>query len=162
VEIGAEPYEGLRHERGIPAEYRPGVKWKSAPNLTRDCDISAAFIRFLLKKMWKSAPNLTRDCDGSGSRRQRSEAEVEIGAEPYEGLRQKVPPHCRSSMTCVEIGAEPYEGLRRGDLCALGVDAAGWKSAPNLTRDCDRLAQEVDLRGRRRGNRRRTLRGIAT
>jgi hypothetical protein len=159
VEIGARPFEGLRLVAGeFPQRYIP--RWKSAPDLSRGCDM-LAFTRH------------------------NSPSAVEIGARPFEGLRRRSQGSCTDRRSCgnrrqtfrgiatsgrrvsptlyssVEIGARPFEGLRharvyppqfsfscgnrRQTFRGIATSQSGfvygqaqlWKSAPDLSRDCD-------------------------
>ena len=87
---------------------------------------------------WKSAPNLTRDCDAvAESAATCPISGVEIGAEPYEGLRP-----CNRRLTPGDDQRGNRRRTLRGIATAMAIRAAAaptaqWNSAPNLTRDCD-------------------------
>ena len=112
VEIGAEPYEGLRHSLLV-----------MPPMAVHDVEIGA--------EPYEGLRHLDFQPEAVHG------FLVEIGAEPYEGLRHVEVDDGGGPAPQVEIGAEPYEGLRQDSHRVVGLLGREWKSAPNLTRDCN-------------------------
>ena len=162
VEIRAEPFEGLRHP--VLGTASAESRWKSGPDLSRDCDISsdrasrspprrveirrrtfrgiATAGRYRgtdAEAAWKSGAEPfegLRPYTAAGIRS--PPASWKSGAEPFEGLRHRLRQAPCHGFDGVETRAEPFEGLRRSRSTYLVAPVVlAWKPAPNLSRDCD-------------------------
>ncbi len=188
VETGEEPFEGLRHGRGLVGDmassprgnrrgtFRGIATYRNSLSTSMEVRVETGEEPFEGLRHPKDCPRPRRRCL-SGNRRGTFRGIATLAAAPMVPQQtsrwkpaRNLSRDCDSSsgthpekfQPIVETGEEPFEGLRPYLAKRRPCSAVGWKPARNLSRDCDIFFCLEKTSGLLCGNRRGTFRGIAT